>query len=274
VPPNTSQPLADLIAALVAVIGLGSTVARQPATPMAYIPAGPVLIGSDDGPTDERPGHQVELAEFWIDTFPVTTTQFAEFLNAVGFVSANGARLFDIDDSDARILLTGGSFVPVAGYEAHPAVEPTWYGARDYCTWRGARLPTEAEWERAARGANGSTYPWGEAVPTNRRAHFGARYGDYLAIGSFPDGASPDGVHDLSGNVWQWVSSLYWPYPYRADDGREDLDALGERGARGGGHDSPASHLRGAYRGRGLSRSPTAGHHNIGFRCASSVGPA
>jgi iron(II)-dependent oxidoreductase len=241
---------------------------------MVHIPGGPVLIGSDDGPMDERPAHVVELAGFWIDALPVTTTQLAEFLNAVGPANAQGNRLFDLDDADARIRQVGGSFAPVLGYEDHPAVEPSWYGARDYCAWRGARLPTEAEWERAARGPNGRTYPWGESAPTSGTAHFGARYGSYLPVGSFPDGATPDGIHDLSGNVWQWVSSLYWPYPYRADDGREDPDALGERGARGGGHDSPAAHLRGAYRGRGLSRGPTAGHHNIGFRCASSASPA
>ena len=265
--------LSGLVAAVIVVTSLVAAMRQQPATPMVLIPAGPVLMGSDDGPMDERPAHVVELNEFWIDTFPVSTTAFAEFLQAVGPVNAEGARLFDLDDSDARIQLVGGSYVPMAGYENHPAVEPSWYGARDYCTWREARLPTEAEWERAARGPNGRTYPWGETAPTSATAHFGARYNEYIAIGSLPDGVTPEGVHDLSGNIWQWVSSLYWPYPYQPDDGREDLESSGERGARGGGHDSPAPHLRGAYRGRGLSRSPTAGHHNIGFRCASSVNP-
>jgi iron(II)-dependent oxidoreductase len=265
------QLLAGVTAAVVAVAALGSAMARQPGAPMIFIPAGSVVIGSDDGPMDERPAHIVELSGYWIDVLPVTTTQFAEFLNALGPFNAQGQRLFDVDDADARIRHLGGSFVPAAGYEAHPAVEPSWYGARDYCAWRGARLPTEAEWERAARGLNSTTYPWGEAPPSGVTAHFGAMYGNYLPVGSFPGGATPEGVHDLSGNVWQWVSSLYWAYPYRADDGREDLDAPGERGARGGGHDSPAAHLRGAYRGRGLSRGPTAGHHNIGFRCASTV---
>ncbi|MFN0073649.1 MAG: formylglycine-generating enzyme family protein [Chloroflexota bacterium] len=244
--------------------------ARADPPSMIRIIGGPVTLGTDDGPADERPMHVVELAEFLIDALPVTTTEFAAFLNAIGTVNDRGENLFDLPDSDARIRIIGSSFSPVPGYEQHPVVEPSWAGARDYCAWRGTRLPTEAEWERAARGSDGRTYPWGEAPPNRQRSHFGARYNDYLAIGGFPDGATPEGVHELAGNVWHWVSSLYWPYPYQADDGREDPFVPGERGARGGGHDSPAAHLRGAYRGRGLSRSPTAGHHNIGFRCAMS----
>lgn len=244
---------------------------RAEAPGMVLIPSGPVLMGSDDGPADERPAHLVELAAFWMDVLPVTTTEFARFLNDVGPVGALGENLFDVPDSDSRIVRTSAGFAPMPGYEQHPVVEPSWFGARDYCAWRGARLPTEAEWERAARGPAARTFPWGEDPPARQRAHFGSRYNDYLPVGSWPDGATPEGVHDLAGNVWQWVSSLYWPYPYQVDDGREDPSAPGERGARGGGHDSPAAHLRGAHRGRGLSRSPTAGHHNIGLRCATSA---
>ncbi len=258
---------ASVLAALVAA-WLGPGPARGQEVAMLRVEGGPFVMGSDDGPADERPAHTVDLPAFDIDRLPVTTSQFAEFLNQVGPTNARGQNLFDVDDPDARIHRVGDRFVPDPGFEAHPVVEPTWFGARDFCAWRGARLPSEAEWERAARSADGRPYPWGGEPPDASRAHFGARPHDYLPVGSLPAGASPVGALDLAGNAWQWVSSLYRPYPYRADDGREDPDAAGERATRGGGHGSPPSHLRATYRGAGLSRAPTAGHHNIGFRCA------
>jgi formylglycine-generating enzyme required for sulfatase activity len=87
-------------------------------------------------------------------------------------------------------------------------------------------------------------------------------------VEDFAKGASPYGVLDMAGNAWEWVSSVYSPYPYHASAGREDLKAGPERGTRGGGHDSSAEQLTTTYRGKGLSRNPRSGHHNIGFRCA------
>ena len=89
-------------------------------------------------------------------------------------------------------------------------------------------------------------------------------------MGRLPAGASPYGALDMAGNGWEWVSSLYRPYPWRADDGREDLESAGERGTRGGGHDARPEDLTTTQRGRRVSRSPVAGHHNIGFRCVAS----
>lgn len=249
-----------------------ATRTSQPA-PIVRIEGGPFVLGTHDGPLDERPAHVVDLSSFEIDAYPVTTADFAAFLTVAGTRNSRGQNLFDIDDGDARIRRDGAGFAPSPGYANHPVVEASWFGARDYCVWRGARLPTEAEWERAARGAADRPYPWGWDPPDASRARYAARYNDYLVVGSFPGGATPEGLLDMAGNVWQWVSSLYWPYPYRPDDGREDPDAAGERVTRGGSHDSPASHLRTSYRGRGLSRGPTAGHHNIGFRCARDASP-
>lgn len=238
------------------------------ASDMIAIPAGPFTMGNNAGPQDERPAHQIVLPAYSIDRIPVTNARFAEFLTAMGAASSRGERLFDDDDPDARIRLVGGRWAADRGYEHHPVVEVPWAGARDYCAWRGKRLPTEAEWEKSARGTDERRYPWGNAAPDRSRARFGAGWNETAAVDAFPDGASPYGVLNMAGNVWEWVSSAYRPYPYRADDGREDPAAGPVRGTRGGGHDSPAQDITVTQRGRNLSRNPRSGHHNIGFRCA------
>ncbi|MCH7711078.1 MAG: SUMF1/EgtB/PvdO family nonheme iron enzyme, partial [Proteobacteria bacterium] len=154
----------------------------------------------------------------------------------------------------------------------HPVVETSWRGARDYCRWRGKRLPTEAEWERAARGTEGRPYPWGDRPPDKSRARYGSGWGQTVAVGSPPRGATPEGVMNMAGNVHEWVSSLYEPYPYGAEDGREHPDASGERVTRGGAADTGAETLGTTWRGAKVSRNPLAGHHNIGFRRARSAG--
>jgi formylglycine-generating enzyme required for sulfatase activity len=235
---------------------------------MVQIPGGAFTMGRDDGPADERPAHQVELPAFAIDRFPVSNQQFAGFLNATGPVNAKGERRFDADDADVRIRRVKGKWVADQDFETHPVIEVTWAGARDYCAWRGKRLPTEAEWEKAARGTDARLYPWGNSPPERRRAQYAARYNETAPVDGFPFGASRYGVQDMSGNAWEWVSSAYRPYPYDAKDGREDLAPGPVRATRGGGHDSPAEEITTTQRGRNLSRNPASGHHNIGFRCA------
>ncbi|HEY5637378.1 MAG TPA: SUMF1/EgtB/PvdO family nonheme iron enzyme [Burkholderiales bacterium] len=232
------------------------------------VPAGDFLMGSDDGPADEQPRHRVTLAAFSIDRLPVTNAAFARFLDAVGPRAADGARLYDDDDRDARIHRRAGRWHADDGYADHPVVEASWLGALRYCAWRGARLPTEAEWEKAARGTADARFPWGEAAPDASRARFNAGWNETAPVGTHPAGASPFGALDMAGNVWEWVSSAYRPYPYDAQDGREDPAPGPVRGTRGGGHDSPPADLTTTQRGRTLSRNPVAGHHNIGFRCA------
>ena len=240
--------------------------AQAPLSEMVNIPAGPFTMGSNEGPDDERPAHEVNVAAFSIDRLPVTTAQFAEFLNTVSATPAS--RLYDFDDPDARIHRRGNAWVADAGYEGHPVMEVPWAAAVAYCKARGKRLPTEAEWEKAARGTDARRYPWGSELPDKRRAQFEAKYNESAPVDAFPAGASPYGVLDMSGNAWEWVSSAYRPYPYRADDGREDPKPGPVRGTRGGGHDSPTSEITTTHRGRNLSRNPASGHHNIGFRCA------
>jgi iron(II)-dependent oxidoreductase len=262
---------------------------------MVSIPGDSYSIGADDGPPDARPAHVVRLAPFRIDVTEVTNEEFVRFLETLDVrvlrdavagsarpddvQGADAAMLFDdgaeqplieIDDSDARIALSDGRFVPAPGFADHPVTEVTWYGAVAFCQWRGARLPTEAEWEATARGREGRIYPWGNAPPTPQRAVFARPRGAHEPVGRRPAGATPEGVHDLAGNLAEWTSTLYRPYPYRADDGREDLDSDGERVTRGGDYvfDSSPDRLTTFFRA-GFSRAVGHGHRHIGFRCAT-----
>ncbi len=242
--------------------------AQGPTTAMITIPAGPFMMGSNNGPQDERPVHNVKLPSFAIDRTPVTNSQFAVFLDVVGPGSREEERFYDVDDEDARIHQGDGQWLADDGFADHPVMEVSWFGAISYCGWAGKRLPTEAEWEKAARGTDGRKFPWGNSPPDSSTAQFDAEYNESVPVDRFPQGASPYGVLGFSGNAWEWVSSAYLPYPYDPSDGREDLRAGPVRGTRGGGHDSPAEELTTTHRGEDLSRNYRGGHHNIGFRCA------
>ena len=267
---------------------------------MVAIDGGRYSIGSADGPASTGPLHEVTLEPFLIDVYEVTNAQFATFLNTLevtakrdvragelrpddvegpdanrlwGGSSGNDRAFIEMDDTDARIGTMDGHFTPEPGFANHPASESTWQGAAAFCAWRGARLPTEAEWEAATRGKEGRAYPWGAAPPTPERAVFGRGRGETDPVGSHPKGATPEGVFDLAGNEAEWASSLFKPYPYDAADGREDPKAPGERVTRGGDHvfDVAPDQLTGYFRD-GFSRNPRRGHRHIGFRCAKDAG--
>lgn len=275
---------------------------RRPPTgapPMRYVEGGRYVIGTDNDPSALP--HTVTLQPFYMDEYEVTNGQFAVFLNALGvtllqdapaggvgaasFTNGQAQRFLEgsdgeehpslliaLDDTHCRIGVSGGRFSADPLYIHHPVTETAWRGATAYAAWRGARLPTEAEWEVAARGKTGRTYPWGEAPPTQQYAAIGRRSGETAPVGTHPLGATPSGIHDLAGNVAEWTSSLFWPYPYRPDDGREDPNVDGERSTRGGDHvyDTSPEQLTTFYR-RGFSRAPGRGHRHIGFRCAKST---
>lgn len=227
-------------------------------------------MGSNNGLDDEKPQHTVLVNSFFLDILPVSNADFAKFLNSKGLQNQQGETFYDDQDNDARIHRQNLVWQADRGYEMHPVNEVTWVGARDYCTWLNKRLPSEAEWEKAARGTDGRKYPWGNALPHAKLALFGAPYNSSAPVNAFPDGASPYGILDMAGNQWEWVSSQYQPYPYKPDDGRESQSAGPTRSTRGGGHDSSAEEITTTQRGKFLSRNPRAGHHNIGFRCARS----
>ncbi|GEM_PF-1331332 len=243
------------------------------------IPAGEFTMGSDDY-SNEKPIHQVDLPEYHIARVPVTNEQWLIFLKESGYQWANlkrwGEWLYKNKyDDQVKADLTAfenlsGLKLP-AGKESHPVVYVTWRDAMAFCEWAGVRLPTEAEWEKAARGTDGRKYPWGNEKPTPKICNFSESKLRYTTpVGSYPGGASPYGCLDMAGNVWEWCSSEYKPYPYKADDGREDLTNVKNVKVRRGGswlHD--ANNVRACDR---HSLDPNVWYDDLGFRCCVSLG--
>ena len=258
-----------LLAFVASLVGPGPLDRPSDPVEMVRIPPGSFMMGSEVDSLDERPAHTVELRA-------LRDRQAAGRQRPVRGVherdrwpaTASYGMLYNLTDPAAKILWLNGRYAAAQGFEQHPVVAETWQGARAFCAWRGARLPTEAEWERAARGPNGRSYPWGNEPPDASRARFAFRHLEYSRVGSYPAGATPDGVLDMAGNVWQWTSSLHRSYPYRADDGREDPSASGERVSRGGAQSSSAEMLRSTYRNVVPPTRPAAGNTPITFRCA------
>jgi iron(II)-dependent oxidoreductase len=251
--------------------GLLAALPRLPAAAdgVMLVQAGAFWMGRDDGAREEGPLHRVYVRDFWIERHKVTNAEFAEFLNARGPLGRDAERRYDWDDADARIR-RGERWSADPGFERHPAVEVSWFGARDYCGWRQRRLPTEAEWEKAARGGDRRPYPWGAAAPTPALAVFGRGYNATEPVDARPAGASPYRVEDLLGNLREWTSTALRPYPYRADDGREPFSGAGRVVVRGASHDDAAETLHVATRRSYDRRGAAAGHHHVGFRCATS----
>jgi formylglycine-generating enzyme required for sulfatase activity len=264
---------------LIRGLALGAVLALLPGAAAAdgimLIQAGGFWMGSDTDDPNEAPQHRVYVRDFWIDRDKVTNAEFVRFLNARGARSPEGEDYFDWDDADVRIhgpnRGPAGPYAADPGFENHPAVEVTWFGARDYCRWKGLRLPTEAEWEKAARGVDKRRYPWGDAPPTPTRAIYGRAYNATAPVGATtPEGATADGVQDMLGNLREWTSSEYRPYPYVAGDGREATGRFARRVVRGASHDDPVETLRVTFRRYYEHRGVSRGHHFIGFRCATS----
>jgi formylglycine-generating enzyme required for sulfatase activity len=201
------------------------------------VPAGEFWMGSEstdkEAYVDEKPQHKLYLKEYWIGKYPVTNAQYQAFIQATGYHC-------------------NGKFA--SGKEQHPATNVNWRDALKFCEWASRasgepiRLPTEAEWEKAARGPDRRRYPWGNQLPRQQLCNYGH---ETLQVGKYsPHGDSPYGCADLSSNVWEWTTSLFLPYPYQSNDGREHLAETGLRVVRGGACIESAGIQRVAIRGR------------------------
>jgi formylglycine-generating enzyme required for sulfatase activity len=244
-----------------------------PSSEMVTVPSGVFQMGCDDGNpneycyTDEQPLHAVSLGSYAIDKYEVINTQYAEFLNAEGNLEEGGDTWLDADASDVRIHQISGVWQVEAGYENHPVVEVTWYGARAYCQWQGKRLPTEAEWEKAARGSNDTRmYPWGDEDAACSRLNYNYCVDATASVGSYPSGASVYGVMDIAGNVHEWIndwyqSDYYASSPYSNPTGPSSGT---EKILRGGSWDHDWYGVRIANRDYNF---PDSSSHTIGFRC-------
>ena len=218
--------------------GSEKTVSAQSQDPsMVLVPAGEFTMGSPTGDPDERPPHQVYLDSFLIDTYEVTVGQYGAFLQETG----------NHPPSDWKAM---NQF----SHQKRPVSNVDWADAAAYCKWAGKRLPTEAEWEKAARGTDGRLYPWGNEPPTPRHANYeqagSNSHGALAPVGSFEAGKSPYGLYDMAGNAWEWVSDWYDHGYYQASQPKnpEGPPTGGFKVIRGGSWNSSSRVLRSSDR--------------------------
>jgi len=237
--------------------GIGSTLTSEiDGMMLFFVPAGGFVMGSDNNrETDEQPIYTISINFFWIDQTEVTNKMYALCVQAGICQPPSSTSSYSRKD-----------YYGTFEFENHPVIYVDWNKAKTYCEWVGRRLPTEAEWEKAARGTDGSTYPWGSDSPTSDLLNYNSNVGDTTEVGKYPAGASVYGALDMAGNVWEWVSSLYQPYPYLPTDGREDLNASGVRVLRGGSLGSSDLYVRSSFRYEYIPSKLQF----VGFRCALS----
>ncbi len=242
--------------------------------PMVYVPAGKFLMGSPagEGNDRERPQHeQIIPRGFWVDLTPVTNETYAHFVAAGGYENADywtEAGWAWVQKAKAKGPEDYKNFTA----PQQPRVGVTWFEAWAYAQWRGGRLPAEAEWEWAARGPENWVYPWGNTFDASRLIYDGNSGGKSAVLGEGirKSGASWVGALDMSGNVWEWCSSLYQSYPFDAQDGREDsLDGTNQRVLRGGSWLDNQILARAACRNVNL---PHYREYDVGFRVVAGSG--
>ena len=250
--------------------GAGCNKNVTPPEGMVLVPAGEFIMGSDKIDTegkgaefgtvkpwylDEHPMRTETLPAYFIDQYEVTNARYKEFLEATGSRPPQGWPEGRIPD----------------GRESYPATFVNWYDAERYCRWAGERLPTEAEWEKAARGTDGRDFPWGNEFDAEKANTGDTGMGDMTPVGEFKEGKSPFGAYDMSGNVWEWTADWYKPYPgsdYHSETFGEKLKVIRGGSWGGTGHYSIPYFYRTTYR---FYIEPEGAYPDAGFRCAKDI---
>ncbi len=219
---------------------------------------------------DEAPVSMVMLDSYYIDKYEVTNAKYQACVDEGTCTPPSNTGSWSRDDYYGNSEFTN-----------YPVIYVNWNQANTFCQWRGGRLPTEAEWEKAARGTDERQYPWGNTFDGNSVNFYDTNcgydwankdyddgYADTALVGSYPNGISPYGVHDMAGNVWEWTGSIYKPYPYNPGDSREDTTLTNViLVLRGGSWGYSGFDVRTPDRG---GRNPDVSFNIIGFRCSRS----
>jgi formylglycine-generating enzyme required for sulfatase activity len=236
--------------------GIGATMtSEKDGMVMVFIPAGEFIMGSPDGlgDDDEHPQHNVYLDAYWIGSTEVTNAMYSKCV-AEGYCT----------QASSLASQTRSSYIGNPEYSNYPVVKVNWYQADLYCKWMGGFLPTEAQWEKAARGTDGRTYPWGNESPTGDLVN---RFtGDTAQVGSYPEGISPFGAYDMAGNVWEWVLDTYDAdfYSTSSSTNPVNLTESNRQIMRGGSWNYTDESVRSAGR---FAVSPYFEYNDLGFRC-------
>ncbi len=229
--------------------------ADGPLGSMIQVPAGAFVMGNDAGNDDEKPARLVRMPSFEIDRYEVTVGEFRAFVQATNYrtLAEQGGRPWQ---ETWRADEVGARF-------DHPVRYVSWWDADKYCRWLGKRLPTEAEWEYAARGGDARLYPWGNGFDPARVAG----PDDTVPVGTFLTNRSPFGAYDMAGNVWEWVNDWYRPdyYAQGQGDNPQGPAQADQRVIRGGSFTNPPQDLRATRR---IKDDPGSAHRDVGFRCA------
>ena len=247
---------------------------------MIFIPEGSFTMGfkidndHDWGDMDEEPVHQVTLSSYWIDKYEVTSSNFTKFLNE----NKNEAHRFIEITPSVTVQFDDNVYQPRKGLENYPVNRVSWFGADAYCKWKEKRLPTEAEWEKAARGTDQRIFPWGNEFPDNSRVTFRRKFSEkgfhvMEPVEGMKNGISPFRVHQMAGNVWEWVSDWFDATAYQ-DENR--IDPKGPESGiskvlRGGNWYYKAYYMRTTYR---FNERPDIFKVWQGFRCARQAKPS
>jgi formylglycine-generating enzyme required for sulfatase activity len=254
---------------------------------MVLVPAGEFIMGTDNaGVGSQKPAHKVFLNDYYIDKYEVTNDRFVEFLNKnIAKISVTPNDSVKYNDNiilDMRINILdwtnpvswdGSKFIVASEFHTHPVVVVPWYGASAYCEWREASLPTEAQWEKAARGIDGRTYPWGEGIDCSRANYDTPCNTSPVAVGSYESGKSIYGAYDMAGNVWEWVEDWFSDTVVNGTPQSDNSYFQDLRVIKGGSYLSGLDNIYSAIRVPMLPESIAMNVDDLGFRCARNINP-